>query len=77
MVTSYHPQHRQLAAMLKRLALNVEKTYFMLFTQSPVNRADLVIEISGRRVQNVRAANFLGVIVDDQLNYIKHVDDLS
>ena len=62
---------------VSRLSLNVEKTFFMLFTHSPVNRADMVIEIGRRRVQNVRAAKFLGVIVDDQLNYIKHVNDLS
>ena len=62
---------------VNRLSLNDEKTSFMLFTHSPVNRADLVIEISGRRVQNVRLAKCLGMIVDDLLHFLKHVNDLS
>ena len=56
-----------------RLSLNVQKTsLFMVFTDRPIKREDLVIEIGGMRVQNVRAAKFLGVTVDDRLSYNQH-----
>ena len=60
-----------------RLSLNVQKTSFMVFTHRPIKREDLVIEIGGTRVQNVRAAKFLGVTVDDRLSYNQHVSELS
>ena len=60
-----------------RLSLNVQKTSFMDFTHRPIKSEDLVIEIGGMRVQNVRAAKFLGVTVDDRLSYNQHVSELS
>ena len=60
-----------------RLSLNVQKTSFMVFTDRPIKREDLVIEIGGMRVQNVRVAKFLGVTVDDRLSYNQHVSELS
>ena len=60
-----------------RLSLNVQKTSFMVFTHRPIKSEDLVIEIGGMRVQNVRAAKFLGVTVDDRLSYNQHVSELS
>ena len=60
-----------------RLSLNVQETSFMVFTHRQIKREDLVIEIGGMRVQNVRAAKFLGVTVDDRQSYNQHVGELS
>ena len=49
----------------------------MVFTHRLIKREDLVIEIGGMRVQNVRAAKFLRVTVDDRLSYNQHVSELS
>ena len=49
----------------------------MVFTDRPIKCEDLVIEIGGMRVQNVRAAKFLGVTVDDRSSYNQHVSELS
>ena len=49
----------------------------MVFTHRPIKLEDLVIEMGGMRVQNVRAAKFLGVTVDDRLSYNQHASELS
>lgn len=59
-----------------RLSLNVEKTSFMLFTHSTVKREEVVISIGGRTVQQVRSAKFLGITIDDRLNFNQHTSIL-
>jgi len=59
-----------------RLSLNIAKTSFMLFTDSWVENMP-PIYISDDRVSRVNRARFLGVTVDERLNFKHHMADLA
>ena len=52
-----------------RLSLNVEKTNFMLFTHSRVDRNAVVVRLGKKTITQVKSVKFLGVHIDDRLNY--------
>ena len=60
-----------------KLSLNVEKTNFMLFTPKcfPRNMDDLLI--NGNRISEVNETKFLGVIIDNKLNWSPHIMHIS
>jgi len=59
-----------------RLSLNIAKTSFMLFTDNRVEAVP-VIQISDISVNQVSQARFLGVIVDEKLNFREHTANLA
>jgi len=58
-----------------RLSLNTNKTSYMLFSDNS-NQGDMEIRICEKSINRVREAKFLGVIIDDSLSFIPHVDAL-
>ena len=61
-----------------KLSLNVKKTHFIIFSFSNkwiVNTNDIVID--NQPVSRVSHANFLGVIIDEKLNWPEHVNNLK
>ena len=60
-----------------RLSLNVDKTNFMLITHNRINSSDLPININGSRIRGVRSMRFLGVTLDDRINYNENTNVLS
>ena len=52
----------------------LEKTYFMLFALKGVSRDMDYIRIDGHRVEEVRQTKFLGVILDNKLDWHAHRD---
>ena len=60
-----------------KLSLNINKTYFMLFTPKrfPRNMDDIIID--GKQIMEVNETKFLGVIIDNNLNWKPHITYIS
>ena len=61
-----------------KLSLNVKKTHFIIFSFSNkriVNTNDIVID--NQPVSRVSHTKFLGVIIDEKLNWSEHVNNLK
>jgi len=71
---SHELQHIKSWVDANKLSLNVDKTCFMLFSSSrkKVNK-DLVIRLDGKTIQRVESTQFLGVIIDSNLTWKKHI----
>ena len=59
---------------VNKLSLNIEKTNFMLFTPNGFSRNMNCIKIDGHRIEEVRQTKFLGVILDNKLNWHAHCE---
>ena len=59
---------------VNKLSLNIEKTKFMLFTPNDFSRNMNCINIDGHRIEEVRQTKFLGVILDNKLNWHAHCE---
>ena len=59
---------------VNKLSLNIEKTNFMLFTPKGFSRNIDHINIDGQRIEEVRHTKFLGVILDNKLNWHAHCE---
>lgn len=55
-----------------RLSLNIEKTNFMIFRPKNKDEAGPNLTINGSQIAQVKKAKFLGVIIDDKLNWSDH-----
>ena len=55
---------------LSRLKLNISKTKYMLFLNRTTH--DINVEISATLFERKHTERFLGVIIDDQLNFNLH-----
>jgi len=60
---------------VNRLSLNVKKTSYMLISDKKFDNVP-PIRISNVNIDLVSTANFLGVTIDDNLNFRNHVDSL-
>ena len=59
---------------VNKLSLNIEKTNFMLFTPNGFSRNMNCINIDGHRIEEVRQTKFLGVILNNKLNWHAHCE---
>ena len=61
-----------------KLSLNIKKTNYIVFTtaQSQINTENLTLKINNQVIERVRSTKFLGVIIDDHLNFKCHIDHL-
>ena len=61
-----------------KLALNIDKTNFIIF-HSPHNSLDrtVSIKIGGEHVNQARYVKFLGLLLDENLNWRYHLSELS
>ena len=57
---------------VSRLTLNISKTNYMLFGMCMLSR-DVVIHMQNVNIERVRVVKFLGVYVDDLLNWNDHI----
>ena len=75
-ITALGDISRWLAA--NRLSLNVKKTNFMLFTSMKKSlRPNLNINIMGEEIHEVEHTKFLGIILDNHLNWKEHIKYLT
>ena len=56
-----------------QMCLNIDKTNFMLFTPKRFSRAMDALLIDGKRIMEVSETKFLGVIIDNKLNWKPHI----
>jgi len=59
---------------INRLSLNISKTSYMFVTDRKVDDVD--IGVAGRRIERVDRAKFLGITIDERLNFRHHVQDV-
>ena len=60
-----------------RLSLNIDKTNFMLFTPKNIYLCTDDIVINQIKIQEVKEAKFLGVIIDNKLKWSSHIMYIS
>ena len=58
--------------MVNKLSLNLKKTNFMVLSNSR-EKCDLRIAINNCEIERVHVAKFLGIYIDDNLNWHEHV----
>ena len=68
----------QISTWLKvnKLSLNIKKTHYMVFTRKQWQR-HLSIKIDGHPFEEVHDTKFLGVYIDNKLNWKKHISYLA
>lgn len=61
-----------------RMAMNTNKTNYILFngkkTLENFTQFSLNINIEGKQIERVSSAKYLGLIIDEQLNFIDHIN---
>ena len=60
-----------------KLSLNVRKTKFMIFHMPQKNISVPHLEIDGTEIEYIQNFNFLGIIIDNNLNWNSHLDNLE
>ena len=70
---------QEIAFWLKvnKLSLNIKKTHFMLFTSNRKAKPDIAISIEEYPIDEVSYTKFLGVCIDNRLNWKKHISVIS
>ena len=64
--------HISLWLKINRWSLNVKKTHYMVLTKSRIPH-DLNIKIDNESIDEIEKIDFLGVIIDNKLNWKKHI----
>ena len=54
---------------VNKLSLGIQKTHYMVFTRSKIRNIPLAINIDGESIDEVRITKFLGVVIDNKLNW--------
>ena len=62
---------------VNKLSLNIKKTMYMVFTRKKTQSADIKIEIDNEIISETKSSKFLGVHIDNKLNWKMHVDYVS
>ena len=57
---------------VNRLSLNISKTNYMIFDNRRIT-ADICIRINKEEINRVNSTTFLGVVIDDKLNWKSHI----
>ena len=58
-----------------RLSLNIEKTNYQLFSKGMMD--DLIVRLNGKKVERKKFVKYLGVFVEENLKWNKHIDSVS
>ena len=58
---------------VNKLSLNIKKTHYICFTTKNKIKPDISLNIDGQYIAEVTSSKFLGVIIDDKLNWRDHV----
>ena len=61
-----------------KLSLNIDKTHFVIFHpyQKKLNYS-MKIEIDGKTINAHKSVKYLGILIDCQLNWKEHIQQLS
>jgi len=62
---------------LNKLSLNISKTKLMMFTTPQRKVTPLAIKVENNLIENVDSFNFLGIILDKNLNWNAHIKHIS
>lgn len=62
---------------INKLSLNIKKTHYMLFSSKRNKPDNLCIKIDGSLIEEVEYTKFLGVYIDNKLNWKKHIAYIS
>jgi hypothetical protein len=62
---------------INRLKMNIEKTQIMQFHQSKINAINLDIKYNDECIEHTNVAKFLGLDIDNQLNWKVHTETLD
>ena len=57
---------------VNRLSLNISKTNYMIFGNRRIT-ADICVRINKEKINRVSYTQFLGVVIDDKLNWKSHI----
>ena len=62
-----------------KLSLNTKKSYFIIFTPNgkKYNISEAEININGSKIKHVKCTKFLGITIDEHLDWKVHIDNLS
>ena len=61
---------------INKLSLNLGKTNYMLFRSRPPD-LELHLKINNAEIPKVTATKFLGIIIDDRLNWKPHIQSVK
>lgn len=59
-----------------KLKINTKKTKYMLFHQKNMQVEEITININGEQINKIDNIKYLGLVIDDKLNWQKHIDHL-
>ena len=59
---------------VNKLSLNISKTHYMIFTRPKCKADDIKINVKDVAIGRVSHTKFLGVQIDDKLNWKQHID---
>ena len=62
---------------INKLSLNIKKTQYMVFTRSKKKQDDISLTIDGEPISKTSVSKFLGVYIDDKLNWKHHLGYIS
>ena len=60
-----------------KLSLNIKKTHFIVFTRNGATKPHVNLCIDGHNIGEVTSTKFLGVIIDNRLNWKEHIIYIS
>ena len=55
------------------LGINLEKTHYMVFHRARIKTKSSKISIRDNKISRVFSTIFLGIIIDDQLKWLEHI----
>ena len=62
---------------VNKLYLNIKKTHFFIFSGRKARNSDVALNIDGISINEEGSTKFLGVLLDNKLNWKKHIDYVS
>ena len=62
---------------VNKLSLNINETHYMIFTTKRKIIPGIVINIEGHIINEVDSTKFLGIYLDNKLNWKKHIAYVS
>ena len=62
---------------VNKLSLNIKKTHYMLFTNKRSTKPCISVDIDGHSIDAVEYTRFLGIYIDNELNWKKHIAYIS
>ena len=62
---------------VNKLSLNVKKTHYMILTSKRTSQPHHVIKIEGHKIDEVQNTKFVGVYLDNKINWKRHIDYIA